>query len=138
MSALDEEPAPGVAPTLIWSPAWSVARLMMALRCLMSDPEVSSPADIDASLLYREDRLTYDAKNKEQMKLREDRELKARQDALFKEAERKDQEVEHAKQQEEMTAKAREESASMWRKSDEEETARQVAAASAALSPEPA
>ena len=39
------------------------------------------------------DRLTYDAKNKEQMKLREDRELKARQDALFREAERKDQEA---------------------------------------------
>ena len=29
LSALDEEAAPGVAPTLIWSPAWSVARLMM-------------------------------------------------------------------------------------------------------------
>lgn len=39
------------------------------------------------------DRLAYDAKNKEQMKLREDRELKARQDALFKEAELKDREV---------------------------------------------
>ena len=39
------------------------------------------------------DRLAYDAKNKKQMKLREERELKARQDALFKEAELKDQEA---------------------------------------------
>lgn len=48
-----------------WNVLHGVESVLRSVLLLMDDPEINSPANVDASVLYRDDRDTYNAKAKE-------------------------------------------------------------------------
>jgi ubiquitin-conjugating enzyme E2 R len=48
-----------------WSPAQSVESVLRSILLLLDDPYISSPANVDAGVLYRDDREAYNKKAKE-------------------------------------------------------------------------
>jgi ubiquitin-conjugating enzyme E2 R len=47
-----------------WSPLQGVESVLRSVLLLLDDPEISSPANVDAGVMYRDDRATYNAKAK--------------------------------------------------------------------------
>ena len=48
-----------------WSPLQGVESVLRSVLLLLDDPEINSPANVDASVMYRDDRPTYNKKAKE-------------------------------------------------------------------------
>lgn len=48
-----------------WSPLQGVESVLRSVLLLLDDPEINSPANVDASVCYRDDRPTYDKRAKE-------------------------------------------------------------------------
>ena len=48
-----------------WSPLQGVETVLRSILLLLDDPEISSPANVDAGVMYRDDREQYDQKAKE-------------------------------------------------------------------------
>ena len=48
-----------------WSPLQGVESVLRSVLLLLDDPEINSPANVDASVMYRDDRTTYNKKAKE-------------------------------------------------------------------------
>jgi len=96
MSALDVRPAPGVDANLTWSPTWNIATLMKALQTVIAEPNVNSPANIDANKDYMWDREVFNAKNRDLALMRN----KLREQEEAAELERKWQEEERVRKEE--------------------------------------
>lgn len=47
-----------------WSPAQKVESVLLSILSLLDDPEVSSPANVDAGVLLRKDRKAYETRIK--------------------------------------------------------------------------
>ena len=45
-----------------WRPILGVEAILLSVISMMNDPNISSPANIDASVQYRDDRDTYNTK----------------------------------------------------------------------------
>ena len=45
-----------------WRPILSVEAILLSVISMMNDPNINSPANIDASVQYRDDRETYNQK----------------------------------------------------------------------------
>lgn len=45
-----------------WSPAQRVESVLISILSLLDDPEISSPANVDASVMYRDDRDAFNAR----------------------------------------------------------------------------
>ncbi|RYP05159.1 hypothetical protein DL765_009921 [Monosporascus sp. GIB2] len=48
-----------------WSPLQGVESVLRSVLLLLDDPEINSPANVDASVMYRDDRAAYNRKAKE-------------------------------------------------------------------------
>jgi len=48
-----------------WSPLQGVETVLRSILLLLDDPEISSPANVDAGVMYRDDRAQYNEKAKE-------------------------------------------------------------------------
>jgi ubiquitin-conjugating enzyme E2 R len=48
-----------------WSPLQGVETVLRSILLLLDDPEISSPANVDAGVMYRDDREAYNQKAKE-------------------------------------------------------------------------
>ncbi|KAK7750212.1 hypothetical protein SLS62_007842 [Diatrype stigma] len=48
-----------------WSPLQGVESVLRSVLLLLDDPEINSPANVDASVMYRDDRTSYNKKAKE-------------------------------------------------------------------------
>ncbi|KAI0119595.1 ubiquitin-conjugating enzyme/RWD-like protein [Daldinia grandis] len=48
-----------------WSPLQGVESVLRSVLLLLDDPEINSPANVDASVTYRDDRATYNKKARE-------------------------------------------------------------------------
>ncbi|KAI1103543.1 ubiquitin-conjugating enzyme/RWD-like protein [Jackrogersella minutella] len=48
-----------------WSPLQGVESVLLSVLLLLDDPEINSPANVDASVMYRDDRPAYNKKAKE-------------------------------------------------------------------------
>lgn len=48
-----------------WSPLQGVESVLRSVLLLLDDPEINSPANVDASVMYRDDRAMYNKKAKE-------------------------------------------------------------------------
>ena len=48
-----------------WSPLQGVESVLRSVLLLLDDPEISSPANVDAGVMYRDDRVQYNQKAKE-------------------------------------------------------------------------
>jgi ubiquitin-conjugating enzyme E2 R len=48
-----------------WSPLQGVETVLRSILLLLDDPEISSPANVDAGVMYRDDREQYNQKAKE-------------------------------------------------------------------------
>ena len=57
-----EDEMSGESATERWTSVQSVESVLRSILLLMDDPEVSSPANVDAGVLYRNDRAAYIAK----------------------------------------------------------------------------
>jgi ubiquitin-conjugating enzyme E2 R len=51
-----------------WSPLQGVESVLRSVLLLLDDPEISSPANVDAGVMYRDDRAQYNKKAKEAVK----------------------------------------------------------------------
>lgn len=45
-----------------WNPARSVEQIILSVMCMLNDPNIDSPANIDAAKMYRDDREGYKKK----------------------------------------------------------------------------
>lgn len=52
-----------------WSPLQGVETVLRSILLLLDDPEISSPANVDAGVMYRDDRAQYNEKAKESVKV---------------------------------------------------------------------
>ncbi|KAI0124200.1 ubiquitin-conjugating enzyme/RWD-like protein [Xylariales sp. AK1849] len=57
-----EDLTSGEAASERWSPLQGVESVLRSVLLLLDDPEISSPANVDAGVLYRDDRKLYDRK----------------------------------------------------------------------------
>ncbi|RKO93172.1 ubiquitin-conjugating enzyme/RWD-like protein [Blyttiomyces helicus] len=64
-----DDPMSGEKAEERWNPTQSVESILLSIVSLLSDPNCSSPANVDAGKMYREDRPGYVAKVKEQVQL---------------------------------------------------------------------
>src|ERR1700733_2535451 len=48
-----------------WSPLQGVETVLRSILLLLDDPEISSPANVDAGVMYRDDRAQYNEKAEE-------------------------------------------------------------------------
>lgn len=48
-----------------WSPTYDVAAILTSIQSLLNDPNTSSPANVEASNLYKENRREYNKRVKE-------------------------------------------------------------------------
>lgn len=55
-----EDVMSGEAASERWSPLQGVESVLRSVLLLLDDPEISSPANVDASVTYRDDREAYD------------------------------------------------------------------------------
>ncbi|KAI1761302.1 ubiquitin-conjugating enzyme/RWD-like protein [Hypoxylon sp. FL1150] len=60
-----EDITSGEAASERWSPLQGVESVLRSVLLLLDDPEINSPANVDASVMYRDDRATYNKKAKE-------------------------------------------------------------------------
>jgi ubiquitin-conjugating enzyme E2 R len=49
----------GEAPSERWSPLQGVESVLRSILLLLDDPEIGSPANVDASVMYRDNRVAY-------------------------------------------------------------------------------
>jgi len=54
------DPMSGERPEERWNPTQSVESILLSVISLLTDPNVSSPANVDAGVMYRNDRKQYD------------------------------------------------------------------------------
>jgi len=59
-----DDPMSGERPEERWSPAQSVTTILLSVISLLADPNISSPANVDASVEWRRHRDTYKARIK--------------------------------------------------------------------------
>ncbi len=52
-----------------WSPTYDVASILTSIQSLLNDPNISSPANVEAATLYRDHRSQYDKKVKRTVEL---------------------------------------------------------------------
>ncbi|KAJ3014494.1 UNVERIFIED_CONTAM: Ubiquitin-conjugating enzyme E2 R2 [Siphonaria sp. JEL0065] len=64
-----DDPTSGEKAEERWNPTQTVESILLSIVSLMNDPNVSSPANVDAGVLFRNDRKAYEAKVKEQVEL---------------------------------------------------------------------
>ncbi len=50
-----------------WNPTQSVESILLSIISLLNDPNCSSPANVDAGVMYRQDRESYDRIVKQQV-----------------------------------------------------------------------
>ncbi|KAI8619008.1 ubiquitin-conjugating enzyme/RWD-like protein [Chytriomyces sp. MP71] len=62
-----DDPTSGEKAEERWNPTQTVESILLSIVSLLNDPNVSSPANVDAGVLFRNDRKAYDAKVKEQV-----------------------------------------------------------------------
>lgn len=62
LHAPGEDETSGEVATERWSPLQGVESVLRSVLLLLDDPEVSSPANVDAGVMYRKDRAQYIAK----------------------------------------------------------------------------
>jgi len=56
------DPLSGELPEERWLPTQTVATIMLSFQSMLSDPNLSSPANIDASVMWRDNRKTFNEK----------------------------------------------------------------------------
>ncbi|KAJ3065046.1 Ubiquitin-conjugating enzyme E2 R2 [Podochytrium sp. JEL0797] len=64
-----DDPTSGEKAEERWNPTQTVESILLSIVSLLNDPNVSSPANVDASVLFRNDREGFDRKVKEQVEL---------------------------------------------------------------------
>lgn len=52
-----------------WSPTYDVAAILTSVQSLLNDPNTSSPANVEASNMYKENRKEYNKRVKETVEL---------------------------------------------------------------------
>ncbi|EED44683.1 ubiquitin-conjugating enzyme E2 [Enterocytozoon bieneusi H348] len=52
-----------------WSPSYSITSLLLSIQNLLTDPNVNSPANSDAAMLFEHDKETYEKRVKETVEL---------------------------------------------------------------------
>ncbi|KAI8827729.1 ubiquitin-conjugating enzyme/RWD-like protein [Chytriomyces cf. hyalinus JEL632] len=62
-----DDPTSGEKAEERWNPTQTVESILLSIVSLLNDPNVSSPANVDAGVLFRNDRKAYDSKVKEQV-----------------------------------------------------------------------
>jgi len=65
LHAPGEDEQSGELATERWSPLQGVETVLRSILLLLDDPEISSPANVDAGVMFRDDRVQYDQKAKE-------------------------------------------------------------------------
>eukprot|EP01102_Stenamoeba_stenopodia_P008680 TRINITY_DN2525_c0_g1_i3.p1 TRINITY_DN2525_c0_g1~~TRINITY_DN2525_c0_g1_i3.p1 ORF type:complete len:269 (-),score=57.69 TRINITY_DN2525_c0_g1_i3:254-1060(-) len=60
-----DDPMSGELPQERWLPTQSVATIMLSVISMLNDPNISSPANVDASVEWRRDRAAYNKRCKE-------------------------------------------------------------------------
>ncbi|CAJ2507635.1 Uu.00g088210.m01.CDS01 [Anthostomella pinea] len=63
-----EDETSGEHATERWTPLQGVESVLRSILLLLDDPEINSPANVDASVMYRDDRDAYNKKAKEIVK----------------------------------------------------------------------
>lgn len=64
-----------------WSPIYDVRAILTAISVLITDPNTQSPANTEASSLYKEDKLRYEQKVREIVELSISEEVNYEQEA---------------------------------------------------------
>lgn len=64
-----DDPLSGESAAERWNPTQSVESILLSVLSLLSDPNTSSPANVDAGVMYRQDPVKYAAIVKEQVEL---------------------------------------------------------------------
>ncbi|KAJ3206742.1 hypothetical protein HDU82_004322 [Entophlyctis luteolus] len=64
-----DDPTSGERAEERWNPTQTVESILLSIVSLLNDPNVSSPANVDAGVLFRNNRKLYDQKVKEQVEL---------------------------------------------------------------------
>ncbi|KAJ3133397.1 ribose-phosphate pyrophosphokinase, partial [Physocladia obscura] len=64
-----DDPTSGERAEERWNPTQTVESILLSVVSLLNDPNVSSPANVDAGVLFRNDRSAYEKKVKEQVEL---------------------------------------------------------------------
>merc|ERR1711998_270726 len=62
-----DDPHSGELASERWNPTQSVATVLLSVISMLNEPNISSPANVDASVMYRNDREQYDSIIKSQV-----------------------------------------------------------------------
>eukprot|EP00092_Neocalanus_flemingeri_P101891 GFUD01130284.1.p1 GENE.GFUD01130284.1~~GFUD01130284.1.p1 ORF type:complete len:322 (-),score=68.72 GFUD01130284.1:116-1081(-) len=84
-----------------WSPAIGVSNLLASISSVLSDPNLDSPANIDARQMYSSNYPEYLAKNEDLARLRANNKVRKEQETEFQEAQILDQKRECAQRMQE-------------------------------------
>ncbi|KAJ3101983.1 hypothetical protein HDU96_009796 [Phlyctochytrium bullatum] len=64
-----DDPTSGERAEERWNPTQSVESILVSVVSLLNDPNISSPANVDAGVMWRSDRASYAKRVKEQVEL---------------------------------------------------------------------
>merc|ERR1711966_218132 len=62
-----DDPTSGELASERWNPTQSVSTVLLSVISMLNEPNISSPANVDASVMYRNNREAYDAIVKQQV-----------------------------------------------------------------------